>query len=256
MTVRGNDERQQLGRGRAAATPDSAPRLAHVTEQPGLPVKFDSKRGCDQIRARIYHDHRLTGLEWRVAMALSEFVRPPAYVAYPKQARLARMVNATRPKVSGALSSLEAKGVLEIDRRRTYCRYVFLAVWRGLFQAVQRPAESDPRCSLREQQDVPSGNITGEPVHKNLVLRSTAAAVLPAPDLRPTDDQQQQRLRRTEDRIEGLFGAIAARARQLRVKYDEQDERARLKAGEIDVDALQRLADELGEDLQQRRVRL
>ena len=39
------------------------PKLAHVTEQPGLPIKFDSKRGCDQIRARLYHDHRLIGLE-------------------------------------------------------------------------------------------------------------------------------------------------------------------------------------------------
>ena len=91
----------------------------------------------------------------------------------------------------------------------------------------------------------------------NEVTKKVQAAAVPAVlSLPPPDQQQQQRLRRTEDRIEGLFGAIAARARQLRVKYDEQDERARLKAGEIDVDALQRLADELGEDLQQRRVRL
>ena len=138
----------------------SGPTLAHVTEQPGLPIKFDSKRGCDQIRARLYHDHRVTGLELSVALAVSEFVNTATFAAFPKQALIARMVHATRPKVSGALTRLESKGVMAIDRGRTYCRYVFLAAWRGLFVAL--PGGS--RCSRKEHQDVPERNISNTKV--------------------------------------------------------------------------------------------
>ena len=83
----------------APAVPVSpTPRLAYVNEQPGLPVSFEAKRGCDQIRARIYHDPRLTSQEAIVALALSEFVNTTTYTAHPKQARLAGMVKTTPPR--------------------------------------------------------------------------------------------------------------------------------------------------------------
>ena len=65
---------------------------------------------------------------------------------------------------------------------------------------------------------------------------------------RKTDRQQQQQ-QALEHRIEGLFGAIASRARKLRKDYDEADERNRLAGGEIGVDDLQRLADKLADEL-------
>ena len=224
----------------------SGPKLAHVTEQPGLPIKFDSKRGCDQIRARLYHDPRLVGLELTVALALSEFVRLPACVAYPKQKLLVRMVHATRARVSNALQRLETKGVLTIDRGRSHCRYVFLETWRGRFQTV-------PRCAGKAHLDVPEKHISLEPYVLEPVRTSTAAAaaVLAAAVSPLEDGQQQQR----EWRIEGLIGACAARARKLKRPIDEDLERQRLASGEIDVEDLQRSADELQDEIDGRQHR-
>ena len=112
------------------------PKLAHVTEQPGLPIKFDSKRGSDRIRARIYHDIRLCGAAFQVAMVLSEFVNLATFSAHPKQNLIARCAHVSRDGVIQALKVLVALGVLEIDRHRTFCRYVFLASWRGQFVAL------------------------------------------------------------------------------------------------------------------------
>ena len=67
-----------------------------------------------------------------------------------------------------------------------------------------------------------------------------------------TDRRQQQQQHQT--RIEGLFGAIAARCRKLGYDYNEQDERRRLREGEIDIDCLQRHADDLEADMRERRL--
>jgi hypothetical protein len=69
------------------------PRLAFIHEQPGLPIRFDAKRGCDQVRARVYHDRRMDGPEQLLAIALSEFVNVHTFTAHPKQDRLADMLN-------------------------------------------------------------------------------------------------------------------------------------------------------------------
>ena len=61
--------------------------------------------------------------------------------------------------------------------------------------------------------------------------------------------RQQQQQQAFDPRSEGLVGAIASRARKLHKKYDEADERHRLAVGEIGVDDLQRLADELAAEL-------
>ena len=225
--------------------PEPSLTLAHITEQPGLPIKFDSKRGCDQIRARLYHDSRVVGLELEVALALSEFTSSPVYAAYPKQKLLARMVHATRPKVSGALSRLEAKGVLEIDRCRTHCRYIFLARWLGHFHALPGGQYKQSRCSFREHLDVPERNISSNEPYVLEPLKSDVVA--------STDEQQQQLDPNTEDRdarrAEGLIAAIATRSRQLDKPFDETATRAKLASGETTVQHLQVHADFLKHQL-------
>ena len=87
---------------------------------------------------------------------------------------------------------------------------------------------------------------------------TAAAAVLPtAVPKSDTGQQQQQRKieRRNKERIEGLIGACAVRARILGRRYDEAEDRERLTAGEIDVDDLQRLADELQQEIDERQCR-
>ena len=243
----------------------SGPTLAHVTEQPGLPVKFDSKRGCDQIRARLYHDPRITGLELAVALALSEFVRLPACVAYPKQKLLARMVHTKQPKISGALSRLETKGVIEIDRGRTHCRYVFLETWRGHFQIVEEKTKG-------VYLDIPSGNISKakvphitptqstfslgegqlEPYVLEPVRSSKAAAdvLRPVPD-RADDDQQQQR------RIDGQIASCEMSARALDQDFDAAEHRERIRTGDLTIERMQEFTDGLriARDERGRRVR-
>lgn len=88
------------------------------------------------------------------------------------------------------------------------------------------------------------------------VLRSTKA-------LPPKADQQQQppkkrdrerrRKQKLEGRIDGIVGACAARARTLGIPFDEPNERQRLAHGEIDVDGLQALADDLKGQLDEER---
>ena len=67
-----------------------------------------------------------------------------------------------------------------------------------------------------------------------------------------TDQEQQQQQHR---RVEGLFGAIAARARQVGRPYDEADERKRLAAGEIDIEDLQRQANSLNAEVREQTLR-
>ena len=230
----------------------SGPTLAHVTEQPGLPIKFDSKRGCDQIRARLYHDPRLVGLELTVALALSEFVSLATFAAYPKQKLIGRMVHATRARVSNALQRLETKGVLTIDRGRSHCRYVFLETWRGRFQTV-------PRCAGKAHLDVPEkhipntkvSNLTstqsrfslGESVSEPYVLepvRTKAAAdVLRLDPDRPDDDQQQQR------RIDGMIASCEISARALDLAFDANEHREWLRTGEVSLQEMQEYTDDL-----------
>ena len=88
---------------------------------------------------------------------------------------------------------------------------------------------------------------------------TAAAVVLPAVVSPLEDSQQQQRKQRIkarlEDRIEALIGICAVRARTLDKRYDEADDRQRLAAGAIDVDDLQRLADELQQEIDGREYR-
>lgn len=63
------------------------------------------------------------------------------------------------------------------------------------------------------------------------------------------DRQQEQQQHRDQVRLEGLLGAIASRARRLGHDFDEAGERRRIADGEIDIAALQALADDLDAEL-------
>lgn len=245
-----------------APRPDgTAPQLLPGTgpKQLDLPISFTAKRGSDRIRARLFADHRLKGLVLPVLLALSEFV-DVRRKAWPKQTTLAKMVHATRENVGRALErAAEEYGVLAKDRHRrgAGCQYTFLESWIAWFrtpgevagEAAKQPFRSDDTSHL----EVTYRHFSGEPVQGNLISDRYAAANQPR--AREANHRRQQQQQRNEDRTEGLIAAIAARAREVGREYDEADERQRLAAGEIDVDDMQRLADELGEEVHERRLR-
>lgn len=256
-------------RGATAPAPDDqAPRpdAAALRLLPGtgpkqldLPISFTATRGCDRIRARLWADHRLKGLVLDVCLALSEFV-DVRRKAWPKQTTLAKMVHASRQRVSMALSAAAKHAVLVKDRHRrgAGCQYTFLESWIAWFrtpgEASKKPSQPPFRCHETRHLDVTKGDISGEPVQRNLISDRYVAAGTPR--AREADRQrQEQQQQRTEDRIEGLIGAIAARAREVGRAFDEADERRRLAGGEIDVDGMQQLADELGDEVREKRLR-
>ncbi|MCY3763043.1 MAG: hypothetical protein OXH50_17495 [Gemmatimonadetes bacterium] len=226
-------------------------------KQLDLPISFTATRGCDRIRARLWADHRLKGLVLDVCLALSEFA-DVRRKAWPKQTTLAKMVHASRQRVSMALSAAAKHAVLVKDRHRrgASCQYTFLESWIAWFRTPGEGSKELPqtpfRCHETRHLDVTKGDISGEPVQGNLISDRYAAAGTPR--AREADRRRQQQ-QRQEDRIEGLFAAIAARAREAGRDYDEADERRRLAEGEIDVDRLQALADKLGDEIRERRLR-
>ena len=116
-------------------------------------------------------------------------------------------------------------------------------------RSLLEDASGDPRSLLSGDHGSPlKGN------QKGGGTQQPVAVAAGTPCTREADRQSQQQ-QRQQDRIEGLIGAIAARARELDREYDEADERQRLAKGEINVDDMQRLADELGEEVRERRLR-
>ena len=116
-------------------------------------------------------------------------------------------------------------------------------------RSLLEDASGDPRSLLSgDHGSPPKGN------QKGGGTQQPVAVAAGTPCTREADRQSQQQ-QRQQDRIEGLIGAIAARARELDREYDEADERQRLAKGEINVDDMQRLADELGEEVRERRLR-
>ena len=239
---------------RHAARPDGiAPRLLPGTgpKQPKLPVSFTAKRGCDRIRARLYADQRLKGLVLAVLLALSEFV-DVRRKAWPKQTTLAEMVHATRENVGRALATAAQEyGVVAKDRNRRGggCQYTFLDSWIRWFLIPGEASENETfRSDVSSLLEVTIRHFSGEPVQGTLLDPIAAAD----PSRASAADRRQQQQHQT--RIEGLFGAIAARCRELGYDYNEQDERRRLREGEIDIDCLQRQADDLEADMRERRL--
>ena len=217
-----------------------------------LPISFDSKRGCDRIRARLYADQRLKGLVLTVLLALSEFV-DVRRKAWPRQTTLAKLVHASRENVGRALSAAAEYAVLTKDRHRrgAGCQYTFLESWIAWFRTPGEGSNGTPPASFRSDDtshlEVTIRHFSGEPVQGNLYSDPIAAAGTSRAN--SADRRQQQQLERNQVRIEGLFAAIASRARQLGHDFDEASERRRLAAREIDIAALQALADDLDAEL-------
>ena len=216
-----------------------------------LPISFDSKRGCDRIRARLYADQRLKGLVLNALLALSEFV-DIRRKAWPKQTTIAKMVHATRENVGRALERGAGYGVVAKDRHRrgAGCQYTFLESWIAWFRTPGEGPKPPFRSDVSSHLEVTIRHFSGEPVQGNLISEPTAAAGTSRAS--SADRQHKQQQHRDQARLEGLLGAIASRARQLGHDFDEVVERRRLAEGEIDVAALQALADDLDVELADR----
>ena len=128
---------------------------------------------------------------------------------------------------------------------------------RGDMVSPQSGPGEDRRGDMVSPQDGRRGDMVSPPMGCTTELPLAAVADR-YPSRARDHEQQQQRFterkaQRQEERIEGLIGAIAVRARQLGMEYNEAEERQLLEAGEIGVDDLQRHADKLEEKLRSRR---
>ena len=128
---------------------------------------------------------------------------------------------------------------------------------RGDMVSPQSGPGEDRRGDMVSPQDGRRGDMVSPPMGCTTELPLAVVADR-YPSRARDHEQQQQRFterkaQRQEERIEGLIGAIAARARRLGMEYNEAEERHLLEAGEIGVDDLQRHADKLEEKLRSRR---
>ena len=129
---------------------------------------------------------------------------------------------------------------------------------RGDMVSPQSAPGDDRRGDMVSPQDGRRGDMVSPPMGCTTEL--PLAAVADRYPSRTRDEQQQQRFaeqkaKRHEERVEGLIGAIAVRARELGLDFNESDERQRLAAGEIDVDSLQEHANRLADEIRERRLR-
>ena len=128
---------------------------------------------------------------------------------------------------------------------------------RGDMVSPQSDPGEDRRGDTMSPQDGRRGDMVSPPMGCTTELPLAAVADR-YPSRARDHEQQQQRFterkaQRQEERIEGLIGAIAVRARQLGMEYNEAEERQLLEAGEIGVEDLQQHADKLEEKLRSRR---
>ena len=128
---------------------------------------------------------------------------------------------------------------------------------RGDMVSPQSGPGEDRRGDMVSPQDGRRGDMVSPPMGCTTELPLAVVADRYPSRARDREQQQQRfterKAQRQEERIEGLIGAIAARARRLGMEYNEAEERHLLEAGEIGVDDLQRHADKLEEKLRSRR---
>ncbi|MCY4373546.1 MAG: hypothetical protein OXC31_07185 [Spirochaetaceae bacterium] len=256
----------------------TAPALAYTNPQPRLPHSEASPPEQPEtfmLRARRVRlgSHRLK--LWYLALCTfgRAWVRGDDVLEIGiKQRSLAGELETGLNRVSKVLAELRDTGLVHVSRSKYHSVIrIFLTPqnWadtpgaRVSTKAVPLPAT--PETGVSGNRDTPETGVASTPetgvtnVSRSLLdVQAAAADVLGTPeraaDLTRRQQQQQQRKQeRLDERVEGLFAAIAARARELGMVYDEADERRRLKAGEIGVDELQALADKLADEIQQRR---
>ena len=131
---------------------------------------------------------------------------------------------------------------------------------RGDMVSPQSVPGDDRRGDMVSGQDGRRGDMVSPHVGCTTELPLAAVADRYPSRARDGDQQQQQRFterraKRHEERVEGLIAAIAARARELGLVFDERDERQRLNAGEIDVNSLQEHANRLADEIREKRLR-
>ena len=176
--------------------------------------------------------------------------------------RLADALGVTTRTIKTAIAEIRQSGALRTHRTRG--ALIFELAIGGWFRNARRPRkppENQPKLLLVDAEEVKLASpLEGKPASPLKIKKGctskgrdqdSIAAV--GTSARGSSDEDQQQQQRRHNRIEGLIAAIAARARQLGMKYDEADERRGLERGEIDVDALQTHADELGEMLRAQR---
>ena len=191
---------------------------------------------------------------WRELLSLAGASGPTHHVCWILYGRMDR-----RGRVKAKAQTLAddgGLGVRTVHRSLMHARRIGAVRWRRRRGASWYElnlgggfTKKRQNCLTGSSRTAPQADLLGLVRTVGKERTSTAAAaVLPAAVSPLEDSQQQQR----ERRIEGLIGACAARARTLDKRYDEADERQRLAAGEIDVDDLQRLADELQQKIDER----
>ena len=255
----------------------TAPALAYTNPQPRLPHSEASPPEQPETfmrRARRVRlgSHRLK--LWYLALCTfgRAWVRDDDVLEIGiKQRSLAGELETGLNRVSKVLAELRDTGLVHVSRSKYH------SVIR-IFLTPQTWADT-PRTGVSTKAalspDTPETGVSGNRVTPETrvastpetgvtnVSRSLLDVQAAVADVRSTlersasltsrQQQQQRNQERLDKRIEGLFAAIAARARELGMEYDEVDERRRLKAGEIGVDELQALADKLADEIQQRR---
>ena len=120
---------------------------------------------------------------------------------------------------------------------------------RGDMVSPQSGLGDGRRGDMVSGQDGRRGDMVSPPMGCTTELPLSVAADRYPSRARVADRRQEQQQHRNQVRLEGLLGAIASRARQLGHDFDEADERRRIADGEIDVAALQALADDLDAEL-------
>ena len=120
---------------------------------------------------------------------------------------------------------------------------------RGDMVSPQSGLGDGRRGDMVSGQDGRRGDMVSPPMGCTTELPLSVAADRYPSRARVADRRQEQQQHRNQIRLEGLLGAIASRARQLGHDFDEADERRRIADGEIDVAALQALADDLDAEL-------
>ena len=193
---------------------------------------------------------------WRELLSLAGASGPTHHVCWILYGRMDR-----RGRVKAKAQTLAddgGLGVRTVHRSLMHARRIGAVRWRRRRGASWYElnlgggfTKKRQNCLTGSSRTAPQADLLGLVRTVGKERTSTAAAaVLPAAAPRPNDGQQQQQI---DGRIEGLIGACAVRARTLGQRYEEADDRERLTAGAINVDDLQRLADDLQQQIADRR---
>ena len=196
---------------------------------------------------------------WRELLSLAGASGPTHHVCWILYGRMDR-----RGRVKAKAQTLAddgGLGVRTVHRSLMHARRIGAVRWRRRRGASWYElnlggafAKKRQNCLTGSSRTAPQADLLGlVPVGKERTS-TAAAAVLRAAASQPDNGQQQQQIK-SEQRIEGLIRACAARARKLKRPIDEDLERQRLASGEIDVEDLQRLADELQDEIDGRQHR-